>query len=138
MDQFIIALRALCQQLIPILAAVVLVVLIVFLIELVKAMKTLNVSLQKTHLTFDLANQSIDKIQAPLDTVVRVSGSVDKAYDAGAKALSQAKEYVAKNADVLKEKVSSLRSKEVEVKEIEVKEPSPEDIIEEAKYERQQ
>lgn len=136
MDQLISALKALSEQLLPTLGVIALVVLIIFLLELVKAMKTLNVSLEKTHLTFDLANQSIDKIQAPLDTVVKYSGSLDKAHDAGAKALSQAKEYVAKNVDVLKEKVSSLRSKE-EVKEIEAKEPSPEDILEEVKNERQ-
>ena len=135
MDALISALQALCVQLLPILGVVVLILLIIFLWRLAKLLKSLDVTIEKTHLTVDLANQSIDKMQNPLDTVVKVSGSIDKAYDAGAKAISQAKEYVANNADILKEKVSSLRNKPEEV--IVHKEPSPEDILEEVNNDKQ-
>ena len=118
-------LKEVASQLLPILGVVVLSILIYVCIQLAKVLKSLNVTLDKSHATVDLANQSIDKIQAPLDTVVRYSGSLDKAHEAGSKAFNQAKEYVVKNADVLKEKVSSLRNSEEPVK----KEPSPEDII---------
>jgi uncharacterized membrane protein YhiD involved in acid resistance len=135
MDALISALQALSVQLLPILGVVVLILLIIFLWRLAKLLKSLDVTIEKTHLTVDLANQSIDKMQNPLDTVVKVSGSIDKAYDAGAKAISQAKEYVANNADILKEKVSSLRNKPEEV--IVHKEPSPEDILEEVNNDKQ-
>lgn len=135
MDALISALQALSVQLLPILGVVVLILLIILLWRLAKLLKSLDVTIEKTHLTVDLANQSIDKMQNPLDTVVKVSGSIDKAYDAGAKAISQAKEYVANNADILKEKVSSLRNKPEEV--IVHKEPSPEDILEEVNNDKQ-
>lgn len=116
-------------MLLPILGSVVLAVLTVFLINLVKVVKTVNGVLQKSNTTIDLANQSIDKIQAPLDTVVKISGSVDKAHDAGSRAVAEAKEYFVKNADVIKGKVSALRNKKiaVEVKEVSSEEDKKED-----------
>lgn len=136
MDALIVALEALSKQLLPILGSIVLILLILLLLNLIKTLKSLNITLDKTHLTVDLANQSIDKIQDPLNTVVRVSGSIDKAYDTGAKVVAQAKEYVINNADALKEKVSSLRSEKKEELIIH-KEPSPEDIIEEVNNDKQ-
>ena len=79
------------------------------------------------HETIDLVDQSIEKVQAPLDTVVKVSGTVDKAHDATVSAVRNTKEYITKNAGDLKDKVISyIRDDE---KEEELKEPSPEDII---------
>ena len=128
MDAFFVALHNLCQQLLPILGSVVLVVLIILLINIVKVVRTVDTTLLKSHTTIDLANQSIDKIQAPLDTAVKVSGGIDKGLDAGAKALAEAKDYVVKNADSMKEKISSLRSKPA--KETALSEPTPEELIE--------
>ena len=127
MDAFITAFYNLSLQLLPILGSVVLVVLIVLLIDVVKVVRTVNSTLVKSHTTIDLANQSIEKVQAPLDTAVRVSGGIDKACAAGVKAVGQAKEYVVKNADVIKEKVSSLRSKPSAP---EIPEPTPEELLE--------
>ena len=46
----------------------------------------------------------IEKMQAPLDTVVKVSNTVDKAHDASLEALANTKEYIEKNAEVIKTK----------------------------------
>ena len=73
----------------------------------------------------DMVDNTIEKVQSPIDTVVKISTTVDKAHDATIKACKDAKEFVDNNAVIIKEKVSGLMSK----KEEEVKEPSPEDII---------
>lgn len=127
MDAFIVALRNLCNGIMPILGAVCLVCVIVLLIKLIKVLGSADVTLLKTHNTIDLVDQSIDKIQAPLDTVAKISNTVDKAHDATVSAVKEATDFVVKNADDIKGKVLSFVSKEEE--EDELKEPSPEDII---------
>ena len=125
MDAFILALRDLCKDLLPTLGAACLVCLIVLLIKLIKVMDSVDATLLKTHGTIDLVDKSIEKVQAPLDTAVKVSGTVDKAHDA---TLVAAKDFVVKNAGEVKDRIAEIMkesSKETE----ELKEPSPEDII---------
>ncbi len=129
MDAFIIAFRNLCSDIMPILGATVLVCLIVLLIKLIKLMTSLNSTLLKTHTTIDLVDQSIEKVQSPLDTVVKVSSTVDKAHDATIVAVKDAGEFVSSHAGEIKEKVLSFISSDSKEKVDELKEPSPEDII---------
>ncbi|MBO4919375.1 MAG: hypothetical protein J5365_04385 [Erysipelotrichaceae bacterium] len=128
MDAFILALRDLCKDLLPTLGAACLVCLIVLLIKLIKVMDSVDATLLKTHGTIDLVDKSIEKVQAPLDTAVKVSGTVDKAHDATLVAVKDAKDFVVKNAGEVKDRIAEIMkesSKETE----ELKEPSPEDII---------
>lgn len=129
MDAFILAFRNLCNDLMPILGAICLVCLIILLIKLIRVMSSVDSTLLKTHETIDLVDRSIEKVQSPLDTAVKISGTVDKAHDATVAAAKDAKEFVAKNAGEIKERVISIinDSKNSEVDEL--KEPSPEDII---------
>ena len=129
MDSFIVAFRNLCNEIMPILGATCLVCLIILLIKLIKVMSNIDLTLLKTHGTIELVDRSIEKVQAPLDTVVKVSGTVDKAHDATIEAAKEAKDFIVKNAGDIKERVSTyindLKKEEIE----ETKEPSPEDII---------
>jgi len=127
MDAFLIALRNLCNEIMPVLGAAVLICLIILLIKLIKVLGSVDSTLLKTHGTIDLVDQSIEKVQVPLDTVVKVSTSVDKAHDATISAAKDAKEFIAKNAGELKEKVITFMHEEPKLDEL--KEPSPEDII---------
>ena len=130
MDAFITSFHDLCNQLMPIFGAAVLVALLVLLIKIIKLVDDADVTLYKSHGTIDLVDKSIEKMQTPLDTVVKVSETVDKAHDATVAAVADAKEFVVKNVGEIKEKVSEIiSSKDVEKLE-ELKEPSPEDIIE--------
>lgn len=130
MDAFIIAFRNLCNDLIPIFGAIALVCVIVLLIYLIRLLKTVDSTLIKAHGTIDLVDQSIEKIQAPLDTVAKVSNTVDKAHDATVEAVKDAKDFIVKNATDIKDKVVSYVSDNSNSnKEDELKEPSPEDII---------
>ena len=128
MDAFIVAFRDLCKDLLPILGAACLVCVIILLIKLIKVLSSVDDTLLKTHGTIDLVDRSIEKVQAPLDTVAKVSGTVDRAHDATISAARDAKEFMVKNAGDIKEKVLSY-IKDDEGDKNELKEPSPEDII---------
>ena len=129
MDDFIVALRNLCNDLLPTLGAICLVCLIILLIKLIKMIGSIDSTLLKAHTTIDLVDQSIEKVQAPLDTVAKVSGTVDKAHDATLLAVKDAKEFVVKNAGDIKDRVMAFVNEESKKETDELKEPSPEDII---------
>lgn len=108
MDKFLEAFADLCDEINPILKAVVFVALIIFIIKLIKTLKNVDSTLLKSHNTIDLLDQSIEKVQAPLDTVVKVSNTVDKAHDVTVEAVEKTKDFVVKNAENVKEKVNNL------------------------------
>lgn len=105
MDAFIQSFSILSKQLLPILGAVSLVCLIVLLLKFIKFLGSLDDTVIKSHKTIDLLDQSIEKVQAPLDTVVKVSNTVDKAHDATVQAVDSAKDYIVKSAETIKDKV---------------------------------
>lgn len=106
MDAFIETFSAFADQIMPILGAAALICVVILLIKLIKIMGNLNITVDKTNKTIDLVDDSIDKIQKPLDTVVKVSNTVDKAYDATVAAVTATKDFVAKQAANLKDKVT--------------------------------
>ena len=118
MDAFIIAFRDLSRDLIPILGAACLVCVIILLIKLIKVLSSVDLTLVKIPTTIDLVDRSIEKVQAPLDT-----------HDATLVAVKDAKEFVVKNADDIKERVVAFINNNDADKKKELKEPSPEDII---------
>ena len=126
MDAFLVALHDLCEQLLPILGATILVVLIIFLIKLIKTLNITNSVIDRSKITIDLVDQSIEKIQSPLDTAVKISHTVDNVHDKGVQVAADVKDFAEKNIDVLKEKISKMTADKKEDVE---KEPSPEDII---------
>lgn len=127
MDAFILAFKNLCNDIMPILGAVCLVCLIILLIKLIKMVKDVDITILKTHGTIDLVDKSIEKVQVPLDTVVKVSTSVDKAHDATIVAAKEAKNYIDKNGSNIKEKVLSFINDIT--KKDELKQPDPKDLI---------
>lgn len=108
MNEFIESFSKLSEQLIPILGATALVFVIVLIYKLIKMLGGLDATVEKTNKTIDMVDNSIDKIQAPLDTVVKVSHTVDKAHDATVNAVTNAKDLVVKSAEEIKDKVRTL------------------------------
>lgn len=104
--------KEISQNVLPILGVIALIVVIVLLFELIKTVKNANNVLSKSKGTVDLVDESIKKVQAPLDSMVKVSHSVDVAHDATVKGLENAKEFISKNADTIKEKISELGKKQ--------------------------
>lgn len=105
MDAFIQSFSSLSDQLIPILGAIALVCVIVLLIKLIKIFGGLNVTVDKANKTIDLVDESIDKVQAPLNTAVKVSHTIDRAHDATINAIDAASEFVKKSASKVADKV---------------------------------
>lgn len=81
MDALLADLQIVCSQLLPILGAVALVFLCIFLKKLAALMDTVNQTVKALDPTLTKVNQSIDKVQAPLDTAVRYSHTLDKVHD---------------------------------------------------------
>ncbi|MBO4358709.1 MAG: hypothetical protein IKS69_06925 [Erysipelotrichaceae bacterium] len=128
MDAFLLALENLCSEIMPVLGAACLICLIVLLIKLIRMIGNVDATLLKTHGTIDLVDKSIEKVQTPLDTVAKVSTTVDKAHDATLVAAREAKDFISKNAGEIKDKVVAIIN-ETSEKEDELREPDPEDII---------
>ena len=78
MDALLNALYAVCVQLLPIIGAVVLVFLCIFLRKLWKLIDHASDMVVRLNPTINLVDQSIEKVQAPLDTA---SENVEKLKD---------------------------------------------------------
>lgn len=114
MDEFLNATSNLSVTLLPILRAIVLIVLIILIIKIIIVLKNLDTTLIKSHNTIDLVDKSIEKVQAPLDTAVKVSNTVEKAHDITVDAVVATKDFVVKNAENVKNKVEELIKKDPE------------------------
>lgn len=128
MNNILETLKDVCTNILPLLGVIAIVLVIILLVELIGAVKSANVALKKGSGTIDLVDESIKKVQAPLDTAVKVSNTIDKAHDATIKGIEEAKEYVSKNASEIKQKITKIvNSKNVETKQIQ--EPVANDVL---------
>jgi len=124
---FLYELENICNQILPILGAITLIVLIVVLIKLAIVLGKTNKTMDEVRPSIKLVETTLDKVQAPMDTAVKVAKTIDKAHDSTLKAVDDAKDFVAKNANSIKGKVNEFINKEpIENK---YRDPSPEDII---------
>lgn len=94
LDAFLVALKDLCVTLLPILGAAALVYLCILLKHLWQLIDTARETVKNLDPTISGVNQSLDKIQAPLDTVVRLSHSVDKVQTKTDELLAKAADFV--------------------------------------------
>ncbi len=102
MDALLLALKNVCEQILPIAGALVLIYLCVLLKKVWKLIEELTKTIKNLDPTIKLANTSIEKVQAPLDTVVRLSHSVDQASEKGAEVLNKAAAFATDNISNLK------------------------------------
>lgn len=128
MDQFLTASANLANILMPTVLLIVLVFVLVLLYRMIVLLKTLNDTVVKTQKTIDLLDVSIEKIQKPLDTVVKLSETVDRVHEAGITAVKQTKEYLSRNSKQIKERINTTFKKKKNG-ENETPIPNPEDII---------
>ena len=89
--------------------AVALIFLCILLKKVWKLIDQLTVTIASIDPTIKLANQSIEKVQAPLDTVVKLSHTIDDARDKTVDSISRAAAYASENLETLKEKVQEKR-----------------------------
>ena len=110
LDSLLIALRDVSEVLLPILGALALLFLCILLSRLSKLVDTINGTVKELDPTLKGLDVSVAKLQAPLDTVVKYSHSLDKVHDKTAEAIGKAADLAAESIDTLKttgtEKVS--------------------------------
>lgn len=111
-DQFIEATRAISEQILPILGVVVLIFLSIFLSKASKLLGTLTETVKGLDGTLDLVEKSIEKVQTPLDTAVKLSHTVDEVHDKSYDALKQAGVYVSENMGTVKDYFANRFTKE--------------------------
>ena len=103
MDALLMDLQNVCTQLLPILGAVALVFLCIFIKKLWQMVDTGNERLKQLSSTLDKADLSMEKIQAPLDTAVKLSHSVDKLQDKAEQAFGKMTDFTTDSLNNLKD-----------------------------------
>ena len=102
-DELLADLMAVCQQLLPILGAVALVFLCILLRKAWKLIEQLTGTVQSLDPTLRKVDQSVEKLQAPLDTAVRLSHSVDRVQEKTEEAFGKVSDFATDSINNLKD-----------------------------------
>lgn len=115
MDEFLLAAKNLAEILLPTLGALALIYLVIVLRKLAKVMDSVNVTMNTADKTVHLVNKSIEKVQAPLDTAVKISHTVDDVHDTTVETVKNigdsTKKFVDENLDTAKDYIQNLSKK---------------------------
>lgn len=107
MDQLIQDLQIVCTQLLPIIGAVVLVFLCILLRKVWQTVDALRKTIEGLDPTLRLVDKSIEKVQAPLDTVAKYSKTFDKVHDKTFAAIGKMTDFANDKLDSLKETIKT-------------------------------
>ena len=123
MDQLIQDLQIVCTQLLPIIGAVALVFLCILLRKLWQTIDALRKTIEGLDPTLRLVDKSIEKVQAPLDTVAKYSKTFDKVHDKTSAAIGKMTVFANDKLDSLKQTIKTGVNPEedlpVQVQEVE-------------------
>jgi len=89
MDELLLALSNVSSQVVPIAGALALIFLCIVLNRLWKLLEAITATVKNLDPTLKLVDQSIEKVQAPLDTVVKLSHTVDDVRDKTAESIAR-------------------------------------------------
>ncbi|MBE6122617.1 MAG: hypothetical protein IJ130_10310 [Solobacterium sp.] len=111
MDELLLALSNVSSQVLPIAGAVALIFLCIVLNRVWKLIEAITVTVKNLDPTLKLVDQSIEKVQAPLDTVVKLSHSLDDVHDKASESIERLSQKASENADNLKSFVQEKLNK---------------------------
>lgn len=118
MDALLLDLQNVSQQLLPILGAVALVFLCIVLKKLWGLFDQLTATIKQLDPAIKLADQSLEKVQAPLDTAVKYSHTLDKVHDKTSEVIGKAADFASEGIDNLKNQFAEADKEEkAEVKD---------------------
>jgi predicted PurR-regulated permease PerM len=117
MDELIKQLSALSVLLLPILGVVVLIFLVLILYRFLKIAKQLSGTVVKVDSTIQTVEDRLNDLKGPLQTINRISGSVDLVQDAAEKAVKKMVVAVSSNYDLIKDWVSTFFDKRKQKKQ---------------------
>lgn len=102
MDALLAALQNVCQQLLPIIGAVALIFLCILLKKSWLLIEEITSKVKGLDSTLHLVDESMEKVQAPLDTAVKYSHSLDKVHDKTAEVFGKAADFANESLNKLK------------------------------------
>ncbi|HCY06365.1 MAG TPA: hypothetical protein DHS57_03615 [Erysipelotrichaceae bacterium] len=111
MDELLLALKNVSEQLLPILGAVVLFYLCIVFRKLGVLLESLSKTVDNLSPTIKLVDQSLEKVQTPLDTAVKLSHTIDNVHDKTVDSVAKATTYVNENMDEIKSYVNDKVNK---------------------------
>ncbi|MBQ9327826.1 MAG: hypothetical protein IJ225_04765 [Solobacterium sp.] len=106
LDALLLDLGSVCRQLLPILGALALIYLCVLLKHLWKMIDQATELVKGLDPTVKSVNQSLEKVQAPLDTVVKYSHTLDDVHDRTLDSVQKISESAGESMDRVKDFVS--------------------------------
>ncbi len=121
MDALILDLANVSAEILPILGAIALIFLCILLKKVWGLIDTINESVKNLDPTIKDVEKSMEKLQAPLDTAVKYSHSLDKVHDKTGEMLSKATDFASENMSklqsTLEDKFKNGEEKVVEVED---------------------
>ena len=114
MDDLLLALSNVSGQIVPIAGALALIFLCVLLNKLGKLIDSITETVKNLSPTLKTVELSMEKVQAPLDTVVKLSHTVDDVHDKASASIDRISQKAEEGAETLKTFVQEKLSKETE------------------------
>ena len=111
MDELLLALSNVSSQVVPIAGALALIFLCIVLNRLWKLLEAITATVRNLDPTLKLVDQSIEKVQAPLDTVAKLSHTVDDVRDKTAESIARLSTKTAEGTESLKSFVQEKLNK---------------------------
>ena len=101
LDNLLITLYDVAKLLLPIAGVVVLIALAILIFKIIKVVNTIPVTMGKVNDTIDTAQASIQKLEAPLETIVGISNTVDVINKSATGVVSSIASYTMQNSDAI-------------------------------------
>lgn len=117
LDSLLMDLSSVAKELLPIFGAVALYFLCRAMKSLWKLIDSLPAKVDRLDPTLNLVDQSLEKAQAPLDTVVRYSHTFDKVHDGASKAVNSAVESLQNGVQKMSDFVDDKKAGKAEDKQ---------------------
>lgn len=128
LENLLISLYDISVILLPILGVVVLIVLAVLLIRIIKVVNQVPITISKVNDTIDITQQSIQKLEAPLNTIAGVSNTVDVINKSATGIMGSVASFTMKNSDSIVNWAKGFFGKSDEVKEEDIELTKEEDF----------
>lgn len=112
MDALLLDLQTTSEQLLPIIGAVALIFLCILLKKAWELIEELTKTVKDLGPTIKLVDQSMEKVQAPLDTAVKISHTVDDVHDKAASSVTKVVNVTMENFDKAKGFIYDFFNKE--------------------------
>ncbi len=108
MDALLLDLKLVSEQLLPIIGAVALIFVCILLKRAAEFVEELTKTVQGLKPTIQKVDESVEKIQGPLDTAVKLCKTVDNMHDKTTTSMEQFGEMLSENLEKIKEIILNL------------------------------